>query len=103
MIFELTFDILRVMRTYNEPIGRAQLDRLGRPVAWTWRGRRYVGVGRELEYWVETTAWWRQLEAIAAPDGQVEHWVMRTIGDDGQVELAHDQAAAVWRIVGVID
>lgn len=79
-----------VMRTYNERIGDVQVDSLGMPIAWTWRNRRYVSDHR-LDCWVETTDWWRDLEAVAGDGfGHIEHWLMQASCAHGsvQVELA---------------
>lgn len=96
------FDILRVVRTYNERIGNVELDASGMPIAWTWRNHRYVGE-QQLDYWVQTTDWWRYLEAC--PFGQIEYWLMQASSDQGsgQVELARDQATTQWRLVGIVD
>jgi hypothetical protein len=94
-----------VVRTYNERIDHVQVDSLGKPNAWTWRNRRYVSEVRALEYWVEATAWWRDLEAPATDGpGQVEHWMLEATSDhaSGQVELAYDQATSQWRLVGIV-
>ncbi len=51
----------------------------GAPLAFRWRGRRYV-VGSVLAHWVETGAWWRQGERVrttAQPPPDPERWLWR--------------------------
>lgn len=52
------------MRLIREPV--ESLAGTSAPLAFRWRGRRYV-VGTVLAHWVETGAWWRAEPDIRQP------------------------------------
>jgi len=49
---------------------------IGAPMAFRWRGRRYV-VDSVLAHWVETGAWWRHSERPDRPPADPERWLWR--------------------------
>lgn len=55
------------MRLIREPV--ESLTGTSAPLAFRWRGRRYV-VGTVLAHWVETGAWWRAEQTVLQQDLQ---------------------------------
>jgi hypothetical protein len=89
---------------YNERITDVEISDHGLPTAWTWRGSRYAG-GELIARWVTTFEWWRDLEAPApgAPVS-IQHFVLHAASECGaaRVQLAHDDATMVWRLIGMV-
>ena len=83
----------------------------GAPLAFRWRGRRYV-VGSVLAHWVETGAWWRQSAAqpmtgstaLADP----ERWLWRVEAGSrgrgaGVFDLCFDRDHGRWSLHAIYD
>ena len=62
--------------TPSKAAGSAPDSVLGAPLAFRWRGRRYV-VDSVLAHWVETGAWWRHPEPVDRPPADPERWLWR--------------------------
>jgi hypothetical protein len=83
------------------------------PLAFRWRGRRYV-VGSVLAHWVETGAWWRpeyrapkQPPPAGAP-ADPERWLWRVEVDSrgrqtGVFDLCLDRDRGHWSLHAIYD
>jgi Family of unknown function (DUF6504) len=91
-------------RVYGEPVEvRTRED--GRPVGFTWRGRRYT-VTAVQEYWLVNRDWWRESRPLPARP-ELEFWrvAASTVKDEpgGVYELRRDIAAGTWTLRRVAD
>ena len=67
-------------RVYGEPAEvRTRED--GRPVGFTWRGRRYT-VTAVQEYWLVNRAWWRESAPVPARP-ELQFWRVEAAGPGG--------------------
>lgn len=61
------------MRRIDEPVeSLTPVDGTTAPLAFRWRGRRYV-VAAVLAHWIETGAWWRRPAVTSAVGGTADH------------------------------
>lgn len=90
----------------------------GAPLAFRWRGRRYV-VGSVLEHWVETGAWWRHIDLRGRvlppahhlaenPPPDPERWIWRVEADSrgrqtGVFDLCLDRDRERWFLAAIYD
>ena len=90
------------------PAGRAAPS--APPLAFRWRGRRYV-VGSVLAHWVETGAWWRARAGAQVLDqapADPERWLWRVEADSrgrqtGVFDLCLDRDHERWSLHAIYD
>ena len=91
-------------RVYGEP-AEVQTREDGRPVGFTWRGRRYA-VTAVQEYWLVNRNWWRESAPVPARP-ELEFWRVEAAtekaGPAGIYELRRDIAADAWTLRRVAD
>lgn len=81
----------------------AVLTMEGRPVEFTWRGRRYR-IHSILSRWKEAGGWWHRppLEQGQPDDGGAEVWRVEAapVGALGMFHLTIDERTGTWRVGG---
>lgn len=114
----------RMGRVYGEP-AEVQTREDGRPLGFTWRGRRYT-VTAVQEYWLVNRAWWRESAPVPARP-ELKFWRVEAAGPGGYLpeelpgepgeearpypasqptgvyELREDSAAGTWTLRRVAD
>jgi hypothetical protein len=80
-----TIESLTPPKAASGASGSATGSVLGAPLAFRWRGRRYV-VDSVLAHWVETGAWWRHTDRLdrtpssaGLPPADPERWLWRVV------------------------
>ena len=90
-------------RVYGEQV-EVQVREDGRPLAFTWRERRYAVVAVQ-EHWMVNRDWWR--EAAPVPERpELEFWRVEAAGQGqpaGTYELRRDVAACTWTLRRIAD
>jgi len=87
-------------RVYGEPV-EVQTREDGRPVSFTWRGRRYT-VTAVQEYWLVNRNWWRESSPLPARP-ELKFWRVEAADPTGVYELREDSAAGTWTLRRVAD
>jgi len=87
-------------RVYGEP-AEVHTREDGRPVGFTWRGRRYT-VAAVQEYWLVNRNWWRESGPLPARP-ELEFWRIEAGDPAGTYELRRDIAAGTWTLRRIAD
>lgn len=87
-------------RVYGEP-AEVHTREDGRPVGFTWRGRRYT-VTAVQEYWLVNRSWWRESSPLPARP-ELEFWRVEAGDPAGIYELRRDIAAGTWTLRRIAD